>query len=347
MRCLSLASIILVLLTSLSTRAQTAPPETLTLQDLQGRPDRWPAEVTIKRDLNFGDAKLTAGQKVKVLEYNGGDEVGVDAGNNQLFEIDQKDCDLLEGANAAWSKLTPDQRALDKKTVIQDMSLWPTKVRCTSGFVLNSGKEVPPNSEFELMWIQPNGGVTLWEPEGKAKLGARIEQTDAVARARELISIDPAKRPSRIASALKGVMVDAEGKPVTKDDLDQQTVFALYYGASWCAPCRKFSPDLVKYVNSVAADNPKLTVVLMSNDEKDSEMLKYMQEEKMPFAAVPMKAMQSSPALYYYLGGGIPQLTIVDRNGKILADSIGRTGYVGPKPAMAGLDKVLKSGAAK
>jgi len=30
----------------------------------------------------------------------------------------------------------------------------------------------------------------------------------------------------------------------------------------------------VKYINSVAAKNPKLTVVLVSNDEKDADMLK-------------------------------------------------------------------------
>src|SRR5205823_3732094 len=149
------------------------------------------------------------------------------------------------------------------------------------------------------------------------------------------------------AAALKGAMVDADGKPLAKDDLEQQTVFALYYGASWCGPCRAFSPSFVKYINSVAAGNPKLTVVLVSNDEKDAEMLKYMKEEKMPWAAVPMKAMQDSALLMCYLKGSIPQLTIVDRHGKIIADSWNRNAYIGPKAALAGLDKTLKSGVAK
>jgi nucleoredoxin len=156
-----------------------------------------------------------------------------------------------------------------------------------------------------------------------------------------------AKRPARVAAALRDVLVDSDGATVKKENLDEQTVYALYYGASWCGPCRSFSPGFVKYVESVAAANPKLTVVLVSNDEKDADMLKYMKDEKMPWAAVPLKAMDGSPVLMSYLRGSIPQLTIVDRYGKIIADSWSADRYVGPNAAMAGLDKTLKSGAAK
>jgi len=92
------------------------------------------------------------------------------------------------------------------------------------------------------MSIDRQGMVTLWEPEGKAKLTAQLSQTDAVARARELALIEPMKRPARIVEALKDVMVDSDGKAATKADLDSQKIFALYYGASWCGPCRSFSP---------------------------------------------------------------------------------------------------------
>ncbi|CAN5558128.1 hypothetical protein BH09PLA1_BH09PLA1_17210 [soil metagenome] len=331
----------------MATLANAAPPETLRLQDLQGRPDRWPKEITIARELNFGNAKLAAGQKCKVIEYNGGSEIGVDAGNGQLFAVDPNDCDLLDAANAIWTKLSPAQRALEPKTVIADASLWPAKVMCTSGFVLNSGKEIAPGGEFDVMTIDNGGQVTLWESEGKAKLTAQLSQTDAVSRARDLVDIDPLKRAGRVAAALKGVVVDSDGKPMSNEKLEEQTVFALYYGASWCGPCRSFSPGFVKYINTIAAANPKLTVVLVSNDEKDADMLKYMKAESMPFGAVPMKAMSASPVFMNYLKGSIPQLTIVDRYGRVIADSWNGGRYVGPKVAQAGLDKTLKSGAAK
>src|SRR4029078_12728540 len=134
-----------------------------------------------------------------------------------------------------------------------------------------------------------------------------------------------------IADAIKASLVDADGKPVKKDDLDQTKLFALYYGASWRGPCRQFSPSLVKYVNQVAAANPKLTVVLVSFDEKDEEMLKYMKEEKMPWAAIPMAASKKSHLLRSYGKGSIPQLMIVDKYGKVLANSYNGNTYVGPK----------------
>jgi nucleoredoxin len=339
-------SCVVIALAALATAG--AAPEKLELRDLANRPDRWPAQVTVGKDMQFGGgAKLTKGQKVTVVEFTGGNEVGVDAGNGQLFGIDAAECDLLEAANAAWAKLTPEQRALEPRTVIEDASLWPAKVKCTAGFRLDSGKDLPPGAEYDLVNIDRSGQVTLYTADGDAKLMAQLAQTDAVARARELAGVDKSKRPARIAAALKGRLVDATGKPVKDDDLDGQQLFALYYGASWCGPCRAFSPGFVKYINTVAAANPKLTVVLCSNDEKDADMLKYMSEEKMPWAAVPMKSMKQSPVLWTYLRGSIPQLTIVDRHGKVIADSWSGNAYVGPKQALAGLDRALKSGAAK
>jgi nucleoredoxin len=328
--------------------ALAAPPEKLGPRELANRPDRWPAQVTMLRDMDFGGAKLAKGQKVTVLEYTGGNEVGVDAGNNQLFAIETTDCDLMDAANAAWAKLTAEQRALEPATLVEDASLWPTKVKCTAAFTLNNGKELPPGAEYDLLTIDRGGQVQLYTRDGDARLTAQLAQTDAVARARELAAVDKSKRPGRIAEALKGAaLVDASGKPMKRDDLDRQQVFALYYGASWCGPCRTFSPGFVKYVNSVAAANPNLTVVLCSNDENDADMLKYMREEKMPWAAVPLKSLKQSPLLWTYLRGSIPQLTIVDRHGKVIADSWSGNTYVGPKQALAGLDRAVKSGAAK
>ena len=328
--------------------AGAAPPEKLDERELANRPDRWPAQITVKNNIDFGAAKLAKGQKVTVLEYTGGNEVNVDGGNNQLFAVEVAETDLLEAANAAWAKLTPEQRALEPKTVIDDASLWPAKVKCTAGFTLTTGKEIPPGAEYDLINIDRGGMVTLYTRAGDARLTASMNQTDTVARARDLAGMDKAKRPARIAEALKGAtLVDAGGKPVKREDIDQQQVFALYYGASWCGPCRSFSPGFVKYVNSVAAANPKMMVVLCSNDENDADMLKYMGEEKMPWAAVPLKSLKQSPLLWTYLRGSIPQLTIVDRNGKVLADSWTGNAYVGPKQALAGLDRTLKSGAAK
>ena len=335
-----------VVVGAVSAFAAAPPPETLKLQDLAARSDRWPDKITLKKDMRFADgAAVKAGQQVTILDYNGG-AIGVDAGNNLLFEVDAADTDLLEAANAAWAKLTPEQRAVDLKTVQADSSLWPEKVKCMGAFTLDSGKDIPPGQEFEFMSIDGQF-AWVWAAEDKAKLRTELTQTDIVKRARALAAVEKEKRPSRIARAMAGKLIGADGKPVAKENLEQATVFGLYYGASWCGPCRQFSPGLVKYFNEVTAANPKLVIVLMSNDEKDPDMLGYMKEEKMPFPALPMKAWFTAPALTGYVKGEIPQFAIVDRNGKLIADCYQNGRYMGPKLPMAMLKKQVEAGAAK
>src|SRR5438034_11838541 len=100
--------------------AAPAPPEALKLNDLINHPERLPQTVTLKKGMKFGGGKsVAAGQKVQVLEFNGS-QLGVDAGNNLVFRINPNDCDLLEAANATWSKLAPAQRAVDQQMLIND-----------------------------------------------------------------------------------------------------------------------------------------------------------------------------------------------------------------------------------
>jgi nucleoredoxin len=296
--------------------------------------------------MKFGGGKsVAAGQKVQVLEFDG-NQLGVDAGNDMLFRITPNDCDLLDAANAIWSKLTPAQRAIDKQTLLNDASLWPQKVKLTQDQRMESGKVVPAGTELELVTVAADGPV-VWIPDPRMRLSMDMASTDLIARAREVALVDPDKRPSRIVAALKGAIVDSDGKPAAMDSLEQTKVFALYYGASWCGPCRQFSPSLVKYITGVVPQNPHLTVVLMSNDKDDAEMLKYMKEEKMPWPALKLTDLNNSPLLLSYTGTGIPQLVITDRNGKVLANSQQNGQNTGPESALRVLQKLVNSGAAK
>ncbi len=339
--------IVLVLFAALTSAVRAAaPPETLKLADLVNHPDRWPASVTLNCDFKFTDgSSAKKGQSVRIIQFNGS-EVVVDGGNNVSFGIAPGDCDLLEAANKAWAALTPAQRAIDVTTIRKDSSLWPDKVKCSCAFTLNSGKDLPAGQEYQFLTLDDQGAV-LWGAQDKVKLNADIAQTDMIARARERALINPAKRSSRIADALRGNLVNVDGKPDASANLDDVQVFALYYGASWCGPCRAFSPGFVKYINSVSAQNPRLMVVLMSNDKNDADMLKYMTDEKMPWPAVSLATINKTPVLLAYPRGYIPHLVIVDRYGKILADSYRGDTYVGPKVAMQGLAQVLKAGVAK
>jgi thiol-disulfide isomerase/thioredoxin len=326
--------------------AATAPPETLALSDLVNHPDRFPPSVTVKSDIDFGGGvSLKKGVPLKVMEFNGSSIV-VNNGNDQMFEIEPGDCDFLDAANQFWSTLTSEQRAIDSNTLLSDSSLWPTKIMSYVGFVTAAGKDLPSNAEYEFLYYASDG-VHLMDAGTQTKLTATLGQTDLIQRAREIAKTDPAKRPSRIANVLRDKLVDAKGQPVTADSIDQVKVFAIYFGASWCGPCRQFSPSFVQYINSVKDKNPGLMTVMMSNDEKDADAFGYMTEEKMPWTMVSLENLRKTPLLYAYGRGYIPQLIIVDRNGKIYHDSYVGNTYVGPKEAMVALQKLVNSGVTK
>jgi nucleoredoxin len=343
-----LAPVIALVLACLTLAAfQAKPPvETLALRDLVQRPDRWPASVTLKRDLQHpSGATARAGQAVKVVEFNG-IQLTVDAGNQLSFEIGPEDCDLLEAANLAWAALTPAQRAIEPKTLIEDASLWPERTVCSGDFLLEDGTTLPAGAEYDFISLDAEG-VKMWSKEHGAMLLTDLAQTDVIARARKIALVEPGKRPSRIAAALKTSLVDSGGKPFSSPAIDDARVYVLYFGASWCGPCRKFSPGLVRFATNAAKDHPRLATVLLSNDKKDADMRRYMTEEKMPWPAMPLATLRETPLLMSLSAGYIPHLVVLDRHGKVLASSVENGQYVGPDRALEKLEGLLATGIAR
>ncbi len=338
--------VVLVLVGWLAQPSRATQAEALTLQNLVGRPDLWPASVTLTKGFTFASGKgAKAGQTVKVLEFDGA-QVVVDAGNDVVFALTPGDCDLLLAANKAWALWTPAQRAVDPQTLLKDASLWPERVTCFAEFGLDDGTRLAPDSEYDFLAYEPTG-VKLYSREHSTQLYADLQQTDLVARARQRALIAPEARPSRIAALLKGKLVDAEGKPFTNPALDSAQIYVLYFSASWCGPCRKFSPRLIEFVNKVAKDNPRLATVLMSNDKVPDEMLAYMKDEKMPWPALPLASLQATPLLLGLAAGSIPHLVVLDRHGLVLASSAENGQWTGVDRPFAALEKLVAAGRAK
>ncbi len=155
----------------------------------------------------------------------------------------------------------------------------------------------------------------------------------------------PDYTPPPFASAFRG-LVDARGQAYTGTAFADAKIYVLYFSASWCPPCRQFSPNLVKFINENAAANPHMAVTMLNDDENRADMLAYMKSENMPFPSMPLTVLQNS-ILKKYEGDGIPDLVVVDSNGKVLADSYENNVYVGPYKTLDDLRKILSSGAAK
>jgi nucleoredoxin len=87
---------------------------------------------------------------------------------------------------------------------------------------------------------------------------------------------------------------------------------ALYFSASWCPPCKTFSPILADFYNACAKDG-KLEIVYVSSDRTVPDFEGYY--SNMPWLSIPTE--QGSAAIKTRLAEsvgitGIPTLVVVD-----------------------------------
>ena len=124
-----------------------------------------------------------------------------------------------------------------------------------------------------------------------------------------------------VVSQLSGVLVDSSGKRITPK-LKGKKYFIFYYSASWCPPCQKFTPDLVRFYNSNKALRSKYEIILVSSDRSEREQLNYMRQKRMNFPAVKFSKIAISGVNEFMSGSGIPHLSMVDAKGNVLVDDL-------------------------
>jgi nucleoredoxin len=116
--------------------------------------------------------------------------------------------------------------------------------------------------------------------------------------------------------------------------------YGLYYSASWCGPCRAFTPGFVSAYRELKAAHPEFEVVFVSADHSAGDMLDYMREDRMPWLAV--KYEQREQKVIEYSGPGIPCLVLVDAKGKVLADTYSGDDYLGPQQVLDKTRRILQ-----
>lgn len=114
-------------------------------------------------------------------------------------------------------------------------------------------------------------------------------------------------------------LVDADGKAVDIASLRGKVV-GVYHSAHWCPPCRAFTPKLVEFAN---AHKDAFAVVFVSYDRTPADMVTYMKETRMPWAALPYKAASGKKNADENNIRGIPTLLVYGKDGA-LATANGR-----------------------
>ncbi|KAK1403317.1 putative nucleoredoxin 1 [Heracleum sosnowskyi] len=122
---------------------------------------------------------------------------------------------------------------------------------------------------------------------------------------------------SLLSSPTRDYLVRNSGDQVKIDELKGKTV-GLYFSASWCGPCHRFTPKLVDVYNDVSAKGG-FEVVFVSADEDDESFNEYF--SKMPWVAIPFSESDTRDKLNdLFKVSGIPHLVLLDEYGKVLSD---------------------------
>ncbi len=145
------------------------------------------------------------------------------------------------------------------------------------------------------------------------------------------------------AAKLHGHLValgDGHVKPFDAATLSGVKYWAFYYSASWCPPCRAFTPKLVEFYKTFKAQHPNFELIFVNHDEDADAMEAYMKTDSMPWPAVRFDDIGSTQA-NKYCGPGIPDLVLVDEKGKVLADSFNGQDYRGPEAVIDDIQSLV------
>jgi len=120
-------------------------------------------------------------------------------------------------------------------------------------------------------------------------------------------------------------LVDNEGKEYASSSLDGKIV-GLYFSASWCPPCRKFTPILAEAYKKCKDDGKDFEVVLVPRDNGKDKADAY--HKKMPWLSIPFGDSSIEKLVKDFKIRGIPSLILVDGNGKVIRED-GRAAIMG------------------
>jgi hypothetical protein len=354
---------ILDLLLATCVTATVAAAQELSWADLARRPELWPAQCTVKVAMKFeGGANVQAGQKVDVLDFKDNEVELKTTDGRTYFAAEPDETDVLAVAREAYAKLTPKQRELTYPSIVQQKELWPYRVTITRTFTLAPGKIVQTGDQVIVKDIQP-GKVDVVSEKLNARFGVALPATDVMAQVRKFVEDDQAgprllavqkaaeeklaaeKKAKADEIKAKGpVVVELEGKLINSitgqpEPLDTNSLpryFVFLRGQSTCPITRNFAPTFIKYCNGIKSTHPEVEVVYLTI-ESLPDTFKFAKELGFDWRTVSYENT-TMPCVNPIIDGRIPQLIVMNRDGKVLANGIQSTAPA----ALQQLDALLK-----
>ena len=142
------------------------------------------------------------------------------------------------------------------------------------------------------------------------------------------VGIAKPKGEKTLKVSLPEELLNAGGKAVSGETLSGKYV-GRYFSASWCPPCRTFTPKLVEFHK---ANKDKFEVLLVSADNSEKAQANYMKKSMMPWLAVKHQSIAANLLVKKMGVSGIPFLVILAPDGSVVTkDGRGDVDSMGDK----------------
>ena len=322
--------------------AASAIGQTLNWTELARRPELWPAECVSKTEMKFdGGVTIKAGQKLTVLQVSGNEVQVQTLDGRTTFAAEPDETDTLAAAQAAYATLTPKQRALTYQTLVAQKDAWPRSVVVKKKLELAPGKVVQAGDQVLVLDVLPDR-VAVKSDALNANFQVAVQATDVMAQARKLVEnpsatprfVDAAKaaQPSvqvaqekkrdvgPVISELEPELISSvTGKAAPLDENALPKYIVLYRGSSTCPITRQFTPTLIKYYQQTKPAHPEFEIVYMMTESVE-DTNKFAKEIGFSWRAIKYEHSHPMPNVLRPIQGLLPQLVVLDRNGRVLAN---------------------------
>ena len=120
---------------------------------------------------------------------------------------------------------------------------------------------------------------------------------------------------------LDGNLVILNGRRFSRHELEEkpEKFYVFYYTASWCPPCRAYTPDLVKFYEEERAKGNHFELILVTSDRDERSMLSYARDAKMPWPHIKFSDARDIRAKLGHGVTGIPSVIVCDLEGKVVS----------------------------
>jgi thiol-disulfide isomerase/thioredoxin len=186
----------------------------------------------------------------------------------------------------------------------------------TSLVILASVALALPSHAAFASWTNKEGKTVEME---LVEVTAEGDETVGEESAKQFDAMTP--KTSLFNGVLDGNLVILDGDKFKDHKLAKKPkkFYIFYYTASWCGPCKAFTPQLADFYNKNKNENFEL--VLISSDRDEKSMESYAAKNKMPWPQLKFAQIRTFRGKFNHGVSGIPSVIVCDLEGNIVTNN--------------------------